>query len=189
MIRRALLGLAITIAMANGSSAQNSKTSAVDELVTFASRPESDYTAALRAQFVQTFANYCQEVLNALPANTPAEDAWVASQNNTAEKIQRLLKSKEYSQSTLKKALSDCKDITTKLIQIQKIPEGRTETFANLEASQFIQLALNFNNGFEPYLSKVELNKDMKFGLSDIYVGLIRHGLLIAATKALQDVR
>jgi hypothetical protein len=36
-------------------------------------------------------------------------------------------------------------------------------------------------------LPKVELNRDVKFGLSDIYVGLIRRGLLMAATKALQD--
>jgi hypothetical protein len=191
MIRRALLGLALTIATASVCSAQNSKPSAIDELGAFISLKESDYTEAIRAKFIQTFANYCQEVLNALPANTPAEDAWVVSQNNTAEKVQRLLSSKEYSRSFLKNAFSDCKNITTLLIQIQNIQEKEkgTEAFANLEAGQLIKLALNFNNGFAPYLPKVELNKDIKFGLSDLYVGIIRRELLIAAAKALQDVQ
>jgi hypothetical protein len=105
MIRIAL-GLAIIIATASGSAAQND---IPGELATFASRPASDYTATFRAKLIQTLAAYCQEVLNALPTNTPAEDAWVASEQKTtdATKITRLLGSKEYSRSILKNMFSD----------------------------------------------------------------------------------
>jgi hypothetical protein len=75
MIHRIFLGLAVTIAMVSGSTAQNNKSSVMDEVVDFASRPQPMYTADFRAQFAQTLAHYCQEVLNALPANTPDEDA------------------------------------------------------------------------------------------------------------------
>jgi hypothetical protein len=78
-----LLGVAITIPMVSGGTAQNSKPSAMNEVLRFAGRPQSDYTADFRAQFAQTLANYCQEVLDAVPTNTPAEDAWVASEQKT----------------------------------------------------------------------------------------------------------
>jgi hypothetical protein len=189
---RIVLGFVIVIATASVTTAQNSKASAVDELTTFVSQPESEYSAAFRKQFVQIFANYCQQVFDALPANTPAEDAWVASEQKTPEKIGRLLQSREYSRRVLKNAFSDCKDTTAKLIQIQNLTEkekrAQPEAYASLEAGQYVKLALNFNDGFGPYLPKVELNRDVQFGLSDIYVGLVRRGLLMAATKALQDV-
>jgi hypothetical protein len=74
------------------------------------------------------------------------------------------------------------------LIQIQNLTEKEkpeAEAYARLEAGQFLKLALNFNNGFEPYLPKVELNRDVKFGLSDFYLAAIRRALLLATTKAL----
>jgi hypothetical protein len=198
--KMSLRGIIIIVALmlsADGSAfgetlTANSKASAIDELSTFVSQPQSEYSAAFRKQFIQTFASYCQQVLDALPANTPAEDAWVVSQQKTPDQIGRLLQSNEYSRHYLKNAFLDCKDTTAKLSQIQNLTEkekrAQPEAYASLEAGQFVKLALNFNDGFEPYLPKVELYRDVKFGLSDIYVGLVRRGLLIAATKALQDV-
>jgi hypothetical protein len=186
MIRIALLALAITIAMVSGSTAQ--KVSAMDEVITLAATSAADFTADLRAKFAQSLAKYCQEVLHALPTNTPAEDAWVTSEIGNGAKIGRLLNSKEYGRSILKEHFSECKDTAAFLIQIQQLPEKGTETFSRLEAGHFIQLALNFNNGFEPYLPKVELNKDVKFALGDLQIQMIRWGLLKATTKALQDV-
>jgi hypothetical protein len=122
---RIVLGFAIVIATASGTAAQNSKASAIDQLSTLASEPLSGYSAAFRKQFIQTFASYCQQVLDALPANTPAEDAWVASEQKTPEKTARLLQSKEYSRHYLKNAFSDCKDTTAKLIQIQNLTEKK----------------------------------------------------------------
>src|SRR5258708_1471447 len=146
MIRIAL-GLAIVIATASGLAAQNNNPG---ELATFASRPASDYTATFRAKLIQTFAAYCQEVLDALPTNTPAEDAWVASEQKTTDltKISRLLGSKEYSRYILKNTFSDCKDITATLTQAQSIPEKekRTETYVRFEAINLVRLALNFND-------------------------------------------
>jgi hypothetical protein len=101
-MNRITLGLAIFIATASGTTAQNSSSSAIDQLSTLASEPLLGYTAAFRKQFIQTFASYCQQVLDALPANTPAEDAWVASGKRTPAQITRLLQSKEYSRHYLK---------------------------------------------------------------------------------------
>ena len=162
----------------------------MDEIVTLAATRPADFTTDFRAKFAQSFANYCQEVLNALPTNTPAEDDWVAAEQRTGDagKILRVLKSKEYSRSILKQTFSDCRDTTTLLIQIQNMPEKRTEVLANLEARKFIALALNFNSFLDPYSSRLALNKELKFALGDIQLQMIRWGLLKAATKALQDV-
>ena len=65
------------------------------------------------------------------------------------------------------------------------MPERGTERL-RLEASLFIILALNFNVSLEPYLSKVELKKDVKVG--EIYSTVIRQGLLRAAVETLQVV-
>jgi hypothetical protein len=191
MIRRVMLGLAVTIAMVTGGTAQNSKSSAMDEVLNYASRPPSDYTADFRAKFAQTLVNYCQDILNALPTNTPAEDAWVTSEEKTGNgaKIQRLINSKEYSRSALKNTFSECKDTATILIElIHEYSNKESETFSRLEAGQFIKLALNFNTFLEPYSSKVELNKDVKFALGDLQLHVVRTGLLRAARAVLQGV-
>jgi hypothetical protein len=51
MIRKALLGAALTIAMFNWSVAENNKSPAMDEVLNFAGRPPLDYTADFRAKF------------------------------------------------------------------------------------------------------------------------------------------
>jgi hypothetical protein len=190
MISRSFLVLIATIAVVSGGTAQNNKPSAVDEVSRLAVT-SSDFTAEIRAKFAKAFVDYCQEVLIALPTNTPTEDDWVASEQRTgnAEKILRLLSSKEYARSDLKKTFSDCKETALFLIQIQNIKEKRTDALANLEAEQFIALALNFNGSLGPYSSKLELNKDVKFALGDLFLEVLRGGLLKSATKALQDVQ
>jgi hypothetical protein len=189
MIHRIFPGLAVTIAMVSGSTAQNNKPSAMDEVVDFASRPQLIYTADFRTKFAQTLAN-CQEVLNALPTNTPAEDAWVTAEEKSRNgaKMQRLINSKEYSRSALKSTFTECKDTAALLIQIQQLPNKPTAD-SRLEAFQFIKLALNFNTFLEPYSSKVELNNDVKSALGDLHLHVVRSGLLRAALEALQDVQ
>jgi hypothetical protein len=186
---RAMIAAALVAGcVADESAAQNSK-SAMDEVIDFASRAQPVYTADFRAKFAHTLANYCQEVLKALPTNTPAEDAWVTAEEKSGNgaKIQRLINSKEYSRSALKNTFTECKDTTALLIQIQQLP-NKTATDSRLEAGQFIQLALNFNTFLEPFSSKVELNKDVKFALGDLHLHVVRTGLLRAAWEALQDV-
>jgi hypothetical protein len=168
--------------------AQNKKSSAMSEIVSFASRPQSDYTADFRTSFAQTLANFCQEVLDALPTNTPAEDAWVTSEGKTkdAAKFIRLLKSKEYNRSFLKTTFSECKD-TTLVEMIQQLPRG-TETFSRLEAAQFVKLAQLLDVSVESYASNVEASKDVKAAIDDIHLQFVRHGLFKATREALQDV-
>jgi hypothetical protein len=179
------------LATASESAAQNNKAAAMDEVFNLAFKPQSEYTSDLRGKFAQTLGNFCQSVLDALPTNTPAEDDWIASEQKSKDgaKIMRLLNSKEYSRSVLKTTFSDCKGIVTLLIEIQALPGKGTETFARLEAGQFIKLALNFEVSVESYLSKIEMNKDVKSALDDLHLHVIRRGLLQATQKALQDVR
>jgi hypothetical protein len=189
MIGRVFLGLAIAIAMVSGSAAQN--TPATHEVLSFAERPVSDYTADFRPRFIRTLAKYCQDVLNALPTNTPAEDAWIASEEKTKdrEELQRLFDSKEYSRSILKNTFSECEHTTKLLSEIKKlVPEGGTERL-RLETSLFIKLALNFNVSLESYSSKIELNENVKARLGGTYFQVVRQGVLTAAVKTLQDVR
>jgi hypothetical protein len=90
------LGLTIVITTASGVAAENNKASSLNELTASAGRPASDYASTFRAKLIKTFAAYCQEVLDALPTNTPAKDAWVASEQKTSDgtKINRLVNSK-----------------------------------------------------------------------------------------------
>jgi hypothetical protein len=188
---RIVLGLAIVTATASGVAAENNKVSSLNELAAFATRPASDYTATFRAKLIQTFVAYCQEVLKSLPTNTPTEDAWVASEQKTSDgaKIGRLLNSTEYSRYILKNTFSECKDITTTLVQIQNLPEKEkgTEISARLEASYLVKLALNFNDDLKPYLSKIDLNHDRKIEL-ELLLPTFRRELLTATVKTLQDV-
>ncbi len=185
MIARIFLGLAVTIALVGGSTAQESETSKGDAILNFGVLTDGDF----RPKFLLTLETYCQQVLSALPTNTPAEDAWIASEEKTkdTEQLRRLFSSKEYSQSVLKRTFSDCKETIALLDKIQFMKEGGNER-VRLEARQFIKLALKFNVSLEPYLSKVELNKDIKAKLGDGYLAVVRQGLLTAAVKTLQDV-
>jgi hypothetical protein len=126
-------------------------------------------------------------------ARPPAEDDWVTSEQRTRNgaKIQRLLNSKEYGRSMLKTTFSDCNDTATRLNElIQQFPRKKesSELFSRLEAREFIKLAMNFDTFLDPYSSKLDLNKNMKFALAETYIHVIRFGLLKAAREALQDV-
>jgi hypothetical protein len=188
---RIVLGFAVVIATASATTAQNSKASSANELAALSGRPASDYTAAFRAKLTQTFAAYCQELLNALPTNTPAEDAWVESEQKTTDftRISRVVSSKEYSRHILKETFSNCRDISSSLIQAQNTSEQdkRTDTYARFEAINLVRLALNFNDDLKSYLSKIDLNRDRRVEL-EILLPIFRRELLTATTKALQDV-
>jgi hypothetical protein len=174
--------------MVNGSAAQNSKPS-MDDVIALASNAQRAYTADLRAKFAHVLANYCQEVLNSLPTNTPTEDAWVTAEQKSLNgaKLSRVINSKEYSRSALRNTYTECKESAALLIQIQQLP-NRTEIDSRLEASKFVELALNFNTFLDPHVSKVELNKSVKSELDDLHLHVIRTGLLRAALEALQDL-
>jgi hypothetical protein len=180
MIGKVFLGLAFAIAMANAGLAQD--TSARDEVLDFAEKPVSE---DFRPRFIGTLAKYCQDVLNALPTNTPAEDAWIAWEEKTKdrEKLQRLFDSKEYSRSILRNTFSECKDTTKLLFDIKQMRE-RAERL-RLESSLFIKLALNFNVSLERYSSKVELSENVKAKMGEAYFQVVRQGSLKAAVKTL----
>jgi hypothetical protein len=93
-----LLLLAVLIWLPSKAVAQD-QIPAARELITFAVKPDSDYTKHGRAKFVRLLSVYCREVLKILPTNTPTEDAWVESEGNTNDmaKVRCLVSSREYS--------------------------------------------------------------------------------------------
>ena len=77
MIGRIFLGLAISIAAVCASAAQEGKPSTTEEGAHL-ERPVYKYTEDPRLTFIHTLRDYCQKVLDALATNTPAEDPWIA---------------------------------------------------------------------------------------------------------------
>ena len=177
MRRRVLLWFIIAIGAASAAVAQGNKPSAVAEIITFASKPQSDYTAEYRAKFAQAVANFCQGVLDALPTNTPAEDAWVASEGKTKNptKFIRLLNSKEYNRHFLKTTFSDCKDTAGKTVEmVQQLK--RTGKVSSLEASQLIKLAQLFDGSIGSYSANIEMDKSAKEAIDDLHLSLFGAG-------------
>ncbi|WP_159011361.1 hypothetical protein [Bradyrhizobium sp. S69] len=185
--------LLMGLATINGSAAQSAKVPARDDVFNFAGTQQSEYTADLREKFIGSLVTYCQAVFESLPTNTPAEDAWVVSEENTrdAAKIQRLWKSKEYSRSYLKAIFSQCKDTTAMLIELiqyfSKKPNS-SEQLSRLEANGLIKLALNFDVFLDDYSSNIEITKDVRSSFDEFRLHVIRICLLRAARSSLDDV-
>lgn len=189
MNRISTLASALIFAVVSGGATPDIS-SVMDDVISLAGRPPADYTADFRANFAKAVQRLCRGALDALPTNTPAEDAWVASEGKSkdAAKFVRLLKSKEYNRSVLKTTFSDCAEAATTLVEINRTLRG-TETFSRFEAGQFIKLAQLFDVSIESYSSNIEMSKEMKGSFDDLHLTFIRRGMLRAAREALQDVR
>lgn len=175
----ALLLLSALVLLPSKAVAQD-QIPAARELITFAVRPDTDYTKTGRAKFVRLLSVYCREVLKILPANTPTEDAWVASEGltNDLAKIRRLVASREYSRSQLTEIFVKCEQITDKLIK----PDALT---AEYEAANLVGLAINFNSDSDIalYASKLEI-KSKELGFD--FLGSVRRALLVASLRSIE---
>jgi hypothetical protein len=74
-----------------------------------------------RIELVRLSDAYCREVLDTVPTNTPAEDAWVTAESKTSDtnRITRLVSSKEWARHQLKETFSEC---------LQKVASRRKRT-------------------------------------------------------------
>jgi hypothetical protein len=181
--------VAVIVTSVTGATAQTKQPSSpLNNVFKFVGQPQSAYTADLRTSFAAALSEYCQAILTALPTNTPAEDAWVASEQKTADvaKFRRVLESAEYNRSLLKDTFSKCGDTTTFLIQLQNTQGKRTSALTNFEAQQFVALAVTFNVFLEDTSSKVKMTADVKSAFDDLHLHVLRTGLLRAALQALQ---
>lgn len=140
-------------------------------------KPEYYATKTDRAKLFLLVAAYCREVLNVLPTNTPAEDAWVEAEAKTTDsaKVHRLVATPQYGRQWTKRVFSTCEETAGK---------GLDATSGH-EAAVFINLALNFHHpsDVEIYASRAGLNVKA-LGLD--FIGNVQRSLLYAALLSLR---
>jgi hypothetical protein len=181
-----LLLAGLVLASTTVSAQQDQRSRATQELLSIAIYPRSDYSQAGRVKFAQALANYCREVLALLPTNTPKEEAWVVAEGSTTDiaKINRLVKTPEFSRWRLKDDFSTCSEIAQKLIDVNDIAD-RNENVVRYEAANLISLATTFNDtkDIEIYASQAGLRTQF---LGFELLGSVRRALLFAAMRTLE---
>src|SRR4051812_47999331 len=90
--RRMILSLGLlTVALvtgadttaANSQKAATTGRSAQDDLFRFSFK--LTFSPTNRVELSRRFGVYCREVLDSVPTNTPAEDAWVTTESTTSD--------------------------------------------------------------------------------------------------------
>ncbi|MET4331354.1 hypothetical protein ABIB80_007214 [Bradyrhizobium sp. i1.15.2] len=139
------------------------------------------FNPANRVELARRFEAYCREVLDTVPTNTPAEDAWVTAESKTSDikRINRLVSTKEWARHRLKETFSEC---------LQKVPllqKAQVNNARSAEAVQFISLAYSFNQvaDLAVFAKRVDLKSELAVPLN-----LFRQTLMIAAMRTLDGL-
>lgn len=137
------------------------------------------FTPANRVELSRRFEDYCREVLDTVPTNTPAEDAWVNAESNTSDtnRITRLVASKEWARHQLRETFSEC------LHKVAFLQQAQANNARSAEAAQFISLAYTFNQDTD--LAAFAKRIDLKSDLVRSTVNLFRQRLMLAAMRTL----
>ncbi|MET4297060.1 hypothetical protein ABIB06_007653 [Bradyrhizobium sp. LB8.2] len=167
-----LIGSATTAAYSQATS--TAPRPAQSDLFRFSFNPT--FTPANRIELSRRFEGYCHEVLDAVPTNTPAEDAWVIAESKTSDlnRVTRLVSTKEWARYRLKETFSEC------LQKIAVLQQAQANNARSAEAAQFISLAYTFNQDTD--LAAFAKRVDLKSGLE---LNLFRQVLMIAAMRTL----
>lgn len=159
-------------------SAQESRFSETEALISYAVNPSSDYSRNGRANFAAILSVYCKKSLEILPTNSPSEDAWLQAEMKTSDliKAERVFRSKEYSRDKLKEIFLRCQRETKRLMETSQH-----------EALWFVSLAIAFNDDsheLSRYANWAGLNS-VKLGFD--FLTAIRRSILIAAMRGLEE--
>jgi hypothetical protein len=134
-----ILGLLASLfaLLCNPVLAQTSFTETTAKLVHIIVMPERPVPALL----ARAVSNYCNELLSVIPSNSPSEDAWIRKEMATTDlgKIRRAEASAEYARFFLVEMFTDCRMVTSKLIEYGSTPH-------RVAAIHWAQLALTFQN-------------------------------------------
>jgi hypothetical protein len=88
-----------------------------------------------RIELTRRIAAYCDDVLDKVPTNTPAEEAWVMSEYKSdggdTDRMNRLVSSKEWARYRLKDTFSEC------LQQVALLQQAQTQKARSAEAEYF----------------------------------------------------
>ena len=169
-----LTGPAVTLA--NSQTATPAQRSKQNDLFRYSFK--LTYSPANRVELARRFEAYCREVLDAVPTNTPAEDAWVTTESTTSDvnRLTRLISSVEWARHQLKDTFSEC------LERVASLQQAQANSSRSAEAAQFVSLAYTFNQDAD--LAAFAKRADLKFPLSP-YVNTFRQVLMIAAIRTL----
>ena len=136
-----------------------------------------------RAAFARAMTDYCGAAIKAMPTNTPAENAWLRNEVNTADmdKIRHLTSTSEYARFRLASLYNDCVDRGKKLLAAQSAGDRRAE------ADMFVSLAATFNydRDLVIYARNAAMNED-RFGVT--WIASVRNSFLVAAMRAIESI-
>jgi len=129
-----------------------------------------------RVELSRLVEAYCREILDVVPTNTPAEDAWVTAESKTSDinRITRLVSTKEWARYQLKETFSEC------LQKITLLQQAQANNARSAEAAVFISLAFTFNQDTD--LAAFAKRVDLK---SELSANVLRKFLMIAALRTL----
>ncbi len=175
----ALLTLALTGAATTTAYSQATATaprSAQSDLFRFSFK--LTFTPPNRVELSRRFEAYCREVLDAVPTNTPAEDAWVIAElkSSDLDRMTRVGLSKEWARHQLKETFSEC------LQKVTSLQQAQANNARSAEAAQFISLAYTFNQDAD--LAAFAKRVGLKFEFLP-FVNSFRQVLMIAAMRTL----
>jgi hypothetical protein len=172
---------AIAILMLFGSTAAFSQfdtTPAEDNLFQFLSE---SFTPENRIELTRRIDVYCRDVLDTVPTNTPAEEAWVMSEfksvGRDTDRVNRLLSSKEWARYQLKDTFSEC------LQQVALLRQAQTQKARSAEAEHFISLAYTFNQDRD--LGAFAKLVSPRAGVSAVAINTFRQLTMVAAMRTL----
>ena len=176
----------VAIELQGSIRAQDSARPIASQLVSIAVNPSYDLTKAGRSTFVATLADYCAQVLMALPTNTPAEDAWVRAEASTSDlaKIRRLVASPEYGRRALKTICGNCVESTGALKRAQT-GLSRGDSAVHSESSELLRIAFDFNNDGDIVAYATHAGLSPEVWRLD-FLGAVRKSLLVAALRVLE---
>lgn len=180
MILRALLTLAVMTGAATRAAYSQASTtaphSAQSDLFRFSFNLR--FNPSNRVELSRRFAAYCRELLDAVPTNTPAENAWVIAESKTSDtdRITRLVSSKEWARHQLTETFSEC------LQKVAWLQQAQANNARSAEAAQFISLAYTFNQDSDLVVFAKRIG--LKLELSP-FVNSFRQVLMIAAMRTL----
>ena len=112
---------------------QSDQTAAEKNLFQFFFR--ESFTPENRIELTRRIDAYCRDVLDKVPTNTPAEEAWVMSEYKSGhlegDRLNRLVSSKEWARYRLKDTFSEC------LQQVALLQQAQTQKARSAEAEYF----------------------------------------------------
>jgi hypothetical protein len=163
---------------ATAAFSQVDNTPAEDNLLRFFFR--ESFTPENRIELTRRIDAYCRDVLDKVPANTPAEEAWVMSESKSAydtDRVNRLVSTKEWARYRLKDIFSDC------LQSVALLRQAQTQKARSAEAEYFISLAYTFNQDRD--LGAFAKLVSPQAGVSAFALNTFRQLFMVAAMRTL----